>query len=53
METISWVRAPRHFQGARRAVNATVLEVAREVGRAVAAVAGLVAWGTLLLLLVA
>ena len=53
MEAISWVRAPRHFQGARRVVNATILEVAREVGRAVATLAGLVAWGALLLLLAA
>jgi len=53
MEAMSCVRAPRHLQGARRAVNATVLEVAREVGRAVVTLAGLVAWGTLLLLLVA
>jgi hypothetical protein len=53
MQAISWVRSPRHFPGARRAVNATVLEVAREIGRAVAALAGLVAWGALLLLLVA
>lgn len=53
MEAMAGVRVAQHLPGARRAVNATVLEVAREVGRAVAMLAGLVAWGTLLLLLVA
>lgn len=51
MEAISVIRAPRHLQSARRTMNATVLEVAREVGRAVATLAGLAAWGALLLLL--
>ena len=52
MAAISWDRAPRQLH-ARPAVTAKVVEVAREVGRAAAALAGVVAWGTLLLLLLA
>ncbi len=50
---MSWARAPRSLASTERTVNATALEVAREVARASAALAGLVAWGTLLMLLVA
>ncbi|HEY7363302.1 MAG TPA: hypothetical protein VIE37_04270 [Methylomirabilota bacterium] len=48
-----WVRASRSVPAARRGVNTTVLEVAGEVGRALAAFAGLIVWGALLLLLAA
>ncbi len=50
---MSWTRAPRCVASIGRGVNATALEVTREVARAGAALAALVAWGTLLLLLVA
>lgn len=53
MAAISWVRASHQVPDARRAVNPTALEVAREVSRAIAAFAGLLAWGALLLLLAA
>jgi hypothetical protein len=53
MQALSWARAPYHLQGIRRAASAPMAEVIREVGRAAAALAALLAWGTLLLLLAA
>ena len=51
MEAISLARAPHHVQGIRRAASATMPEVIREVGRAAAALAAVLVWGLLLLLL--
>jgi hypothetical protein len=54
MQALPWARAPYHLQGIRRgAASAPMAEVIREVGRAVAALAAVLAWGTLLLLLAA
>lgn len=51
MQSLSWARAPYHLQGIRRAASAPIAEVIREVGRAAAALAAVLAWGMLLLLL--
>jgi hypothetical protein len=53
MTVMSWAQAPRCVTSTERTVSATALEVSREVVRAAAALAGLVAWGTLLVLLAA
>jgi hypothetical protein len=50
MHAMSCAR-PHHLPRIGRTMSATMQQVTREVGRAAAALAALVAWGTLLLLL--
>jgi hypothetical protein len=53
MHVISWAEAPHRLRGIRWGAGVPVHEVIREVGRAVAALAAVLAWGLLLLLLAA